>query len=118
MINFPNWLAGMAISLLLLGCSASEQSLATQGDWYQIGYRDGIAGHQQRSYQALHKLGAVQLADYDEGYDDGVTQYCNPDFAYQIGLSGQYYDGVCAGTPAGNRFRMEWQRGWDQYTSH
>jgi hypothetical protein len=113
-INFRNWLSGIVISLLLLGCSASEQSLSTQGDWYQIGYRDGIAGHQQRSYRVLHQLGAVQMADYD----DGVTQYCNPDFAYQIGLSGQFYDGVCAGTPVGNQFCMEWQRGWEQYTNH
>ncbi|MDW6003137.1 DUF2799 domain-containing protein [Vibrio mangrovi] len=116
-MRYRTWLGVMGVSLFLLGCASLDESLATQGDWYQIGYRDGIAGHQQRTYKALSELGAVQLANYDEGYSEGVKKYCNPDFAYQIGLSGQYYDGVCDGTPDGNQFRMEWRRGWEQYTN-
>ena len=37
--------------------------------------------------------------------------------AYQIGLSGQVYEGVCSGTEDAQRFRMEWQRGWDEFSN-
>lgn len=105
--------------VILAGCSSSQdEELAKKGDWYHIGYQDGIAGLTQRTYKSLAKLGPVKQSDYDIGYIDGVKIYCNPNFAYQIGLSGQMYEGVCEGLPIANKFRMEWQRGWDQYNSH
>lgn len=102
---------------LLAGCSVSDRDLAAQGDWYQIGYQDGIAGHNARTNKDLNKLGVVQQSEYDSGYLDGVKEYCNPAVAYQIGLSGQYYEGACEGTDQAQRFRMEWQRGWEDYNS-
>lgn len=101
--------------LVMLGCAASDDQLAAKGDWYQIGYNDGIAGNLQRSYQTLSQLGSAKHADYERGYLDGVQEYCNPNFAYQMGLSGQYYEGVCEGTEQAHKFRMEWQRGWREY---
>ena len=101
--------------LLLCGCAVSDKELAEKGNWYQIGYRDGIAGLSQRSNHSLSELGLANQSEYDVGYMDGVDQYCNPNFAYQVGLSGQYYEGVCDGLKTGNRYRMEWQRGWEQY---
>ncbi|WP_428771216.1 DUF2799 domain-containing protein [Vibrio sp.] len=100
---------------VLSGCSATPQQMAQQGDWYQIGYQDGVSGHTRRSYSKLAELGDVDQADYDQGYTKGVSEYCNPDFAYQMGLSGMHYEGVCEGTEQAQKFRMEWQRGWNQY---
>ncbi|CAM3119865.1 DUF2799 domain-containing protein [Vibrio mytili] len=102
---------------LLVGCTATTQELAQAGDWYQIGYQDGITGHTSKTMNELKKLGSVNQGDYDQGYLEGVTEYCNPDFAYQIGLSGQYYTGVCEGTKQAQKFRMEWQRGWNEYNN-
>ncbi|SDH27377.1 Protein of unknown function [Vibrio xiamenensis] len=99
----------------LTACSATTEQLAEQGNWHQIGYQDGIAGHSQRTQRNLQSMGNVNQADYAQGYLEGVQEYCNPAFAYQIGLSGQYYEGVCEGTPQGQKFRMEWQRGWNDY---
>lgn len=104
-----------ALVSLLVACTSSPQQLAQQGDWQQIGYQDGISGHTPRSFKALSSLGSVKQSDYDQGYLEGVTEYCNPDFAYQIGVSGQYYQGVCEGTEQAQKFRMEWQRGWNQH---
>lgn len=104
-----------ALVSLLVACTSSPQQLAQQGDWQQIGYQDGISGHTSRSFKALSSLGSVKQSDYDQGYLEGVTEYCNPDFAYQIGVSGQYYQGVCEGTDQAQKFRMEWQRGWNQH---
>jgi hypothetical protein len=105
----------MAMLSVLTACASSPEQLAKQGDWYQIGYQDGVSGHTQRSYKELTSLGAVKQADYELGYTEGVSEYCNPDFAYQIGLSGQYYEGVCEGTEGAQKFRMEWQRGWSEH---
>ncbi len=88
---------GLAL-VLLAGCAATTEDLAKSGDWYQIGYQDGIAGHTSRSVKELKTLGTANPGDYDRGYLEGVAEYCNPDFAYQMGLSGQYYEGVCEGT--------------------
>ncbi len=104
------------ITLSLMGCAASDSELAKSGDWYQIGYQDGVTGHTQRSYKTLSELGDVQEADYESGYSVGILEYCNPNFAYQIGVSGQYYEGVCEGTEHAQKFRMEWQRGWSEYS--
>ncbi|GEM74151.1 hypothetical protein VSA01S_02630 [Vibrio sagamiensis NBRC 104589] len=106
------------LSLLLLslsGCVSTTEELIKAGDWYQVGYQDGVVGRPARTVKELSRLGQVQQGDYDQGYLKGVTEYCNPEFAYQIGLSGQYYEGVCEGTPQSQQFRMEWQRGWDSY---
>lgn len=102
---------------LLTGCTATTEDLAQSGDWYQIGYRDGIAGHTARKSSELQALGSVRQGDYDQGYLEGLSEYCNPDFAYQMGLSGKYYEGVCEGTEQAQKFRMEWQRGWNEYSN-
>ncbi|WED22408.1 DUF2799 domain-containing protein [Vibrio sp. JC009] len=105
---------GLLAVLLLSGCAAGPEDLANQGDWHEIGYRDGIKGQPPRGYSKLQELGEANLSQYDDGYLEGVKVYCNPDFAYQIGLSGQHYEGVCEGTEHAQKFRMEWQRGWNE----
>ncbi len=105
----------LAAVVSLAGCAASTEQLAKDGNWYQIGYQDGVAGHTQRSYKEMSALGGVNQSDYEQGYSEGVAEYCNADFAYQMGLSGQNYEGVCEGTEQAQKFRMEWQRGWSEY---
>lgn len=104
----------LAVSLLVVACSSSDSELAKNGDWHGIGFSDGINGRHARSFNDLQKIGQANQADYDQGYVEGVEEYCNPNFAYQIGLNGQYYEGVCEGTEEAQRFRMEWQRGWNE----
>ncbi|GAA5647142.1 DUF2799 domain-containing protein [Vibrio proteolyticus] len=103
---------------ILAGCASSTADLAQQGNWHQIGYQDGVKGAEQRNYKELSKYGAANQADYNLGYSEGLEEYCNPNFAYQIGLSGQYYSGVCEGTKSAQKFRMEWQRGWNDYSTN
>ncbi|EPM4286841.1 DUF2799 domain-containing protein [Vibrio alginolyticus] len=107
---------GLALALLA-GCTATTADLAKSGDWHQIGYQDGITGHTSRTMSELGELGSVKQSDYDQGYLEGLREYCNPAFAYQMGLSGQYYEGVCEGTEQAQKFRMEWQRGWNEYSN-
>nr|WP_245688563.1 DUF2799 domain-containing protein [Vibrio sonorensis] len=105
------WLFAMLVTLT--ACSTQYES---GGDWYQKGYQDGIRGHAERSNSSMAAVNGEQRAQYDQGYLIGVKEYCNPNFAYQIGLSGQVYEGVCEGMEEAQKFRMEWQRGWNDYT--
>ncbi|PWI35315.1 hypothetical protein DI392_03375 [Vibrio albus] len=106
--------AVLLAAIVLSGCSKGISDLAAENDWYGIGYQDGIKGSHARSYSQLRELGQANHAEYDQGYMRGVAEYCDPDVAYQIGLSGQYYEGVCEGTEHAQKFRMEWQRGWNE----
>lgn len=108
------YLGSVLVFTILSGCTAGIDDMAKKGNWFDIGYRDGIKGQSSRSISELQKHGNANQAGYDQGYLKGVTEYCNPDFAYQIGLSGQYYEGVCEGTENAQKFRMEWQRGWNE----
>lgn len=103
----------LAAPLLLVGCSTFSSS-APQ-DWHQVGYQDGARGVVARSYAQLGNISATQQSEYDDGYNEGVRDYCHPNFAYQIGISGQQYQGVCGGMKQGQKFRLEWQRGYDVY---
>ncbi|MDA9557513.1 DUF2799 domain-containing protein [Vibrio sp.] len=108
----------IVLTLVLLGlsgCSQSLEKMAQDGDWYEIGYQDGVRGRTERSFKELDKLGNADVSSYSKGYGEGMTEYCNPNAAYQIGLSGQQYEGICEGTPDAQRFRMEWERGWTEY---
>lgn len=106
----------VATSLLAFGCAKGVDDLAKEGSWDQIGYQDGVRGQLSRSYSDLNKLGEAVHSEYDAGYQRGIIEFCDADFAYQIGLSGQYYTGACEGLPEAQRFRMEWQRGWMDYS--
>lgn len=99
--------------LLLAACANTSEDYAKAGDWNAVGYSDGIKGKQHRTAGDFKDYGAVNINDYADGYLKGINEYCNPNHAYQIGLSGNYYEGVCEGTPDSQKFRMEWQRGWN-----
>ncbi|GAM67885.1 hypothetical protein JCM19241_6024 [Vibrio ishigakensis] len=104
----------MALSGLLMACASTDTELAQKGDWESIGYQDGVKGSMPRSYSKLNELGEANVGAYEQGYTRGVAEYCNPNFAYQMGLSGQYYEGACEGREDAQKFRMEWQRGWNE----
>jgi hypothetical protein len=107
-------------AVALVGCSSGISELAKEGRWQELGFRDGAKGLNQRTPSRLSELGeqsaqSVDYSSYEEGYLTGISEYCNPNHAYQIGLSGQSYNGVCDSEEDSQRFRMEWQRGWGDY---
>ncbi len=98
---------------LLAACANTAEDYAKAGDWEAVGYSDGVRGKSHRNAGDFKDYSNVNINDYAQGYLKGVEEYCNPNHAYQIGLSGNYYEGVCEGTPDAQKFRMEWQRGWN-----
>ncbi|MFV0573928.1 MAG: DUF2799 domain-containing protein [Vibrio sp.] len=100
---------------LLAACANTNIDYAKAGDWDAVGYSDGIKGKLPRTTINFKGYSGVNINDYDDGYLRGVKEYCNPDHAYQIGLMGNYYEGVCENTKDAQKFRMEWRRGWIDY---
>ncbi len=93
----------------LVGCSSDLYT--ENSDWSNVGYHDAIKGQPARMPADFTGVSQGSQAKYEEGYLKGLKEYCNPNAAYQIGLSGQDYQGVCSGMPEEQKFRMEWQRG-------
>lgn len=98
---------------VLAACANTAEDFAKAGDWTSVGYSDGVRGKPHRTAGDFKEYDGVNVNDYADGYIKGVQEYCNPNHAYQIGLSGSYYEGVCEGTADSQKFRMEWQRGWN-----
>lgn len=113
------------VALTMVGCAAMEntESLVQKGDWLAVGEQDGLRGIPSRSVSDLNALAQragveyVGVNDYETGYADGVDRYCHLGNAYDIGLSGMQYLGVCSNKPDGLRFQMEWQRGFEDFQS-
>lgn len=110
---------------VLVGCAGFDDTnaLIKEGKWVPIGERDGVRGLPSRPLSDLNQLAqqagvdAVDIAGYERGYNEGIDRYCDIANAYNIGLSGMQYFGVCAYKLDGLRFKMEWQRGFDYFTS-
>lgn len=108
-------------SLSACGSFQGNLALVKKGDWQAVGQRDGERGLPSRSLselQSLAKKAGVQqadISDYESGYQAGLERYCNVGNAYDIGLSGMQYNGVCNNQDDGLQFQMEWQRGFNDF---
>lgn len=90
-------------TLTLLGCGGGasvSQNQCIASDWETLGYRDGVNG--VRSSRLLaHQDACVEhgiIPDrtaYMRGWQEGVTEYCQPNRAFEIGELGQGHDNVC-----------------------
>ncbi len=111
------------VILSFTACSnfKSSEQLAQEGNWTVLGLRDGERGLSSRTLVELKTLArqtGVQdpnVAEYEVGYQEGVDRYCNPDNAYDIGLSGMQYKGICGNQTDGLKFKMEWTRGYNDF---
>ncbi|WP_255555710.1 DUF2799 domain-containing protein [Enterovibrio paralichthyis] len=113
------------VMLLMVGCAAVQnaESLVKEGKWQAVGEQDGVRGLPSRSMTDLEELAQragvdnVDVNEYEAGYNEGIDRYCDVGNAYDIGLSGMQYLGVCSYLPDGLRFQMEWQRGFEDFQS-
>jgi hypothetical protein len=85
---------------LLAGCASVSKNQCLANDWETVGYRDGLAGVQQtnllRHQNACIKHGVRPDRNaYLAGWNDGVTQYCQPGNAFRVGERGAGYGNVC-----------------------
>lgn len=94
-----NLIAGAAL-LALCGCAGMDQAECTAADWRMIGFEDGTAGKTQGSIGKYRKECAEHgitpnLALYQQGYAEGVRNFCSESNGFNQGRSGRTYQGVC-----------------------
>lgn len=100
---------------LLVGCSKLDGEEIQI--WNDAGYQLGLQG-KARTVKVAEELKNPRLLDaYDAGYKKGLAVFCDPAKAYQYGVEGNYYSGICEPEADAKQFQMEWQRGWNEYSS-
>ena len=92
-------LAGMSI-LFLSGCATLNKEQCLRGDWRGVGWMDGMNGEPavriEQHREACAEYGVRPNEKfYMDGRAEGLRQYCEPDNAFQTGLDGKPYKGVC-----------------------
>ena len=99
--------------LFLAGCATLNKNECLSADWQVIGYEDGSRGfessriQQHREACAKHSI-SPDLSAYQQGYQQGILEFCTERNGYQRGLSGYNYKGIC---PAGSE--SNFLRGYD-----
>lgn len=84
----------------LTQCSSLSQQECASSDWYHLGVNDGNHGASaQRVSQYLQACSdynlKVDVAQWQQGYQQGLLRYCLPENGYRVGLAGERYYGVC-----------------------
>ena len=86
--------------LALSGCAGMNQAECTSADWRMIGFEDGTAGRTQgrigeyRKDCAEHGV-SPNLALYQQGYSEGVRNFCTESNGFNQGRNGTSYRGIC-----------------------
>lgn len=90
-------LAGLA---LLSGCATLNEDECKSADWRLIGFEDGAAGR-PTAYLGKHREACAEykitpnMDAYMRGHTEGLSQFCVPEKAYQLGISGRTYPTIC-----------------------
>lgn len=94
-------LSFVLIALFVLpGCTQSEKRACSEVDWYQIGRRDGAVGKTEDYFQKYnnycreHERSQAQSL-YFHGREAGLSIFCEPNNAFELGHAGVGYDHVC-----------------------
>lgn len=101
--------------LVVSGCASMSAEECQVGDWFAVGYTDGVRGipssrfSEYRKDCAAHGV-APDLVAYRAGRDEGLQEFCQPDRAFELGSRGGSNPGVC---PESSRdeFAVAWQTG-------
>jgi len=84
----------------LSGCATLSEDECRSADWYRIGVDDGRNG-KPGSLLEEHREACIEYGIrpddglYFEGRRRGLDDYCRIDNAFQSGLDGRRYQGVC-----------------------
>lgn len=89
-----------AAVLVLAGCAGMNESECLTADWQMIGFEDGAVGRAQSNIGEYRKACAdhgvtPSLAQYRQGYAEGIRNYCTQSNGFDQGKRGATYRGIC-----------------------
>ncbi len=88
-------------SIGLGGCATMSGDECMTSDWHAIGFEDGSRGYNsdrlRNHRKACAKHGVTpDFQAYQTGRDQGLDQFCQPSRAFNLGVNGGSYNGVCS----------------------
>ncbi|HGY11602.1 MAG TPA: DUF2799 domain-containing protein [Desulfobacterales bacterium] len=95
------WYALIGIFLIFFsGCASLDKADCRQGDWFGIGYEDGVRGCPASQIgnhrKACSKYGVKpDYQEYESGRIKGLEKYCTAQNGYRLGKKGYRYNAVC-----------------------
>ncbi len=104
MLRTPIQITVCLLACLAAGCSTlsvEERTAACAAtDWERFGQNDGRLGvttaDRASEFEDCNQLGQpVDLAAYQAGRAQGLTEYCTAPNGYQVGYDGRRYENVC-----------------------
>jgi len=101
-MNSKSNLVWLAIVLgSLSGCATMSSDECMTSDWSAIGYEDGARGYTTDRFgkhrKACAKHGVTpDFSAYQNGRDQGLVEYCQPNRGFNVGSNGGSYNGVCS----------------------
>lgn len=92
--------SAFALTLALAGCATLSKEECLNGNWEEIGFRDGTNGKAssfiQSHAKACEKAGVRPVQSlWEKGRQRGLPAYCVPSKAYSEGRSGRSLNAVC-----------------------
>jgi hypothetical protein len=92
--------ATLGCALLLASCATMSPEECQLADWREVGLRDGLRGEPlallgKRANDCSKVAVAIDQEAYQQGRAQGLRNYCRPDQAVPLGLSGAGYASVC-----------------------
>ncbi len=91
---------------LLAGCASVSREECVAGDWATIGQRDGARGLDADAIFARHETACARVdvtpdrARWQQGYAQGLAQFCTPRGGLEAGRAGRIDRGVCPAASA------------------
>lgn len=89
--HIPFCLLVTALTMGTFGCTTTDVASTCQElDWYQIGREDGLKGLSGQGRRPVKSVCAdsdqsLSEAIYNNGFDNGIAQFCSFENGYQIG---------------------------------
>lgn len=84
----------------LNGCAVMNEGECKNANWYAIGFQDGSQGASanaagSRSSACAEYNVKLNFTEYQQGYNQGIKQFCNASSGFYAGSNGYQYQGVC-----------------------
>lgn len=113
---------GMAAGLALAGCESGPIMTPAEcaaADWSVLGYTDGAEGRSAASFGERAQVCAnagygADQARFDQGYQNGLRSYCQPERGFRVGEEGNNVSVTCPADLEGP-FQAAYRDGRDLY---
>lgn len=99
-----NYWIGILLALAITGisgCATMSADECANSDWTAVGFEDGASGYPSSRFgdhrKACAKHGiTAEFQAYQDGREQGLVEYCQPNRGFSVGSAGGQYNSVCA----------------------